>query len=746
MTLLQIRRSYLYSLLVAAMAFAGFAAPNLAQGAAAHYDDATNVFRLDGGDVTYAFGVNERGEMQPVYWGARLQPGDRFPATMAIKGRTTFEHTNSESPQEYAGWGGGVQWEPALKVTFADGNRDLVLHYVSHAMVKDGVDVQLKDIERDVRVILHYRIDADTGVLARSAEITNGTGDKIVVEEAAAASWNLPRGTEYSLHYLTGRWSAEWQMQTRAINPGETVLESRIGSTSHAVNPYFSIGRDAQVNDTTGDVWFGELGWSGSWRITIEQDAFKQLRITGGYNPFDFGYTLAPGESLKTPIFYGGYTDHGYGEAARILHRFQLAKIVPQASHPRTRPLLYNSWEATEFAVTEAGQMQLAEKAASIGVERFVMDDGWFGQRKDDHAGLGDWYVNKEKFPNGLKPLIDKVDSLGMDFGLWVEPEMVNPNSDLYRAHPDWVINFTGRPRTEGRNQLVLNLANPEVRAYVFHFLDDLLSKDEIAFLKWDYNRPWMEPGWPQAPVDQQKKIYVAAIDNVYSIVAELRAKHPKVELESCSSGGGRVDLGILRYFDQVWTSDNTDAYDRLAIQEGFSRAYAPLLMLAWVTDVPNNADNRTTSLDYRFLVAMQGSLGIGNNLNKWSPDDFATAKHMIAEYKTIRDTVQHGSQYQLVSNINQSPNSASESVSTDRRQAVLFAYLHSSEDGYEYPRLFLQGLDPAAQYTVRSISGKLSADTPATASGAYWMHHGVDVLLHGDMQAAAFAFEQGKK
>jgi len=350
--------------------------------------------------------------------------------------------------------------------------------------------------------------------------------------------------------------------------------------------------------------------------------------------------------------------------------------------------------------------------------------------------------VNKEKFPNGLKPLIDRVHTLGMDFGLWVEPEMVNPNSDLYRTHPDWIIHFTGRPRTEGRNQLVLNLANPEVRDYVFHFLDDLLSKNDIAFLKWDYNRPWMEPGWPQMPVDQQKKIYVAAINNVYSIVAELRAKHPKVELESCSSGGGRVDLGILRYFDQVWTSDNTDAYDRLAIQEGFSRAYAPLLMMAWVTDVPNNADNRTVSLPYRFLVAMQGSLGIGNNLNKWSPEDFDTAKHMIAEYKTIRDTVQHGNQYQLVSNVGQSPDSASESVSTDRRQAVLFAYLHSSADGYDYPRLFLQGLDPAAQYTVRSISGKLSADTPATASGAYWMHRGVDIVMHGDMQAAAFVFE----
>ena len=726
----------------ATYAFFVSAAMSQAEQSPSHFDDSSKVFRLDGGDVTYAFGVNERDELQPIYWGARLPLADRFPAAKSIKSRPV-EHTNSETPQEYAGWGGGVQWEPSLKVTFFDGVRDLVLHYVSHTNTKDGIDVELKDIQRDVWILLHYSIDKDTGLLARSAEITNATKEKIVIEQAAAAAWSLPHGTEYSLHYLTGRWAGEWQMQSRLITPGETVLESRTGSTSHVVNPYFSIGRDNQVSDRIGDVWFGEFGWSGSWRITVEQDSFKQVRIIGGYNPFDFGYSLAPNGTLKTPIFYGGFTTQGYGEAARILHRFQTTHILPGAPHPVTRPIVYNSWEATKFEVTEAGQMRLAEKAAAIGVERFVMDDGWFGQRKDDHAGLGDWYVNKEKFPNGLKPLIDKVHSLGMDFGLWVEPEMVNPNSSLYAAHPDWVLNFPGRPRTETRNQLVLNLANPDVRDYVFHVLDDLLSKNAISFIKWDYNRSWSEPGWPQVPIDDQKKVNVIAVENVYSMIAELRAKHPKVEFESCASGGGRVDLGILRFFDEVWTSDNTDAYDRIAIQEGFSRAYAPLLMMDWVTDVPNGIDGRSTTLPFRFLVAMQGSLGVGGNLNKWSADDFAAATHMIAEYKTIREAVQHGRQYQLVSTEDHSPYSASESVAQDKHQAVLFAYLHYSEDGYEFPRLFLQGLDPAAQYILRSISGEVTPDTPVSASGAYWMEHGIDILMHGDLQASAFSFAQ---
>ena len=387
--------------------------------------------------------------------------------------------------------------------------------------------------------------------------------------------------------------------------------------------------------------------------------------------------------------------------------------------------------------------MTLAEKAASIGAERFVMDDGWFGQRKDDHAGLGDWYVNKEKFPNGLKPLIDKVHALHMDFGLWVEPEMVNPNSDLYRKHPDWVLNFTGRPRTEARNQLVLNLARPDVRAYVYGFLDKLLSENEIAFLKWDYNRSWSEPGWPAVGSDDQKKVYVDFIRNLYSIMAELRAKHPQVEIESCSGGGSRVDLGIMQLTDEVWPSDNTDAYDRLLIQNGFTYAYTPAVMMAWVTDSPTWVNNRTLSLEYRFLSSMQGSLGIGANLNKWTPEEFATAKTMVAQYKAVRETVQRGSLFRLIAPEHGSEQSVTETVSRDRSQAVVFAFLHSSRENYPFPRLYLKGLDADASYQLKPLDGKVAADTPSTASGAYWMSHGVDVLLRGDFQAAALMLER---
>jgi alpha-galactosidase len=711
-----------------------------------HYSPATHVFRIDTPAVTYALGVNAEGDLQAIYWGAPIAPADPLPTPARHAEVASFDGPTTVTPFEYPGWGSIDFTEPALKITFPDGNRDLVLHYLSHTIAPDTLTITLKDISREVFVDLIYTIDPATGVIGRSSVITNRTSSPLTIEQAASATWNLPHGSDYTLRYLTGRWAGEDHLQTQKIDPGTTVLESRRGSTGHQNNPWFAIERGATPNpdEDSGDVWFGALAWSGSWRITVEKNQVEDVRVTGGYNPFDFAYPLAPGAKLATPVFYAGYSGRGIGEASRILHRFELTRILPQKPAPKPRPVIYNSWEATEFAVDEPGQTALAEKAASIGVERFVMDDGWFGARNSDHAGLGDWYVNPQKFPHGLKPLIDKVHSLHMDFGLWVEPEMVNPDSDLYRAHPDWVLNFTGRPRTEARNQLMLNLARPDVRAYVFGFLDKLLNENDIAFLKWDYNRNWAEPGWPALGPDsnQQKTVYVEYIRNLYSILAELRAKHPRVEIESCSGGGGRVDLGILALTDEVWPSDNTDPFDRLSIQDGFSYAYSPGVMMAWVTDSPGWLNQRTTSLAYRFLSSMQGSLGVGANLNHWNDADIATAKDLIAAYKSIRETVQHGSLYRLISPRDGSEHSATESVSPDRSHAVLFTFLHSSTMGYPYPQVYLRGLDPKKQYRVTPIYGSLTKDIPETASGAYWMHHGLTPDLTGDFKAAGFRFE----
>ncbi|MGB6720937.1 MAG: alpha-galactosidase [Terracidiphilus sp.] len=728
---------------VALLLAAGMAAA--AQPASVHFDAATKVFRLDGGGVSYVFGVNPRGELEQLYWGGRLGATDSFPAAQPMREWASFDDSYTDTPQEYAGWGAGLFNEPALKITFADGNRDLVLHYESHTATARGLDVVLKDIERPIFVTLHYAIDPETGIVARSATIENRGTAAVTVEQAAAAAWALPAGS-YTLNYLTGRWAGEWTLNQEPIEHGARVMESRRGSTGHQANPWFAI-EAGNADEEHGEVWFGALGWSGSWRITVERDQLDAVRVTGGFNPFDFGFVLHPGQELETPVFYGGYSSQGLGGASRVLHRFELEEILPHANAkmPRPRPVIYNSWEATEFNVNEAGQMALAEKAAALGVDRFVMDDGWFGQRKNDRAGLGDWYVNPEKFPHGLKPLIDKVHALGMDFGLWVEPEMVNPDSDLYRKHPDWVLNFPGRPETEQRNQLVLNLARPDVRAFILGFLDKLLTENDIAFLKWDYNRNWSEPGWNQLPPAEEKQVYVEYTRNLYWILGELRRRHLKVEIESCSGGGGRVDLGILRYVDEVWPSDNTDPFDRLTIQNGFTYAYTPQIMMAWVTDSPHWLNHRTTSLAYRMLSSMQGSLGIGANITQWTAEETATAKRLIAAYKQVQATIVQGDLYRLISPLEGSEFSATETVRADKSQAVVFAFIHSTQEGRGFPLLKLEGLDPAAEYALSAIEGKARAGTPETASGAWWMRHGLemDEGFKGDFQGAAFRLDR---
>ena len=735
-------------LLVIAVLF--ISAMGVAQPPAATYNESQKVFRLDGGNVTYAFGVNARGELQQLYWGGRLAAADRIGPALVARDWASFDSSYTNTPQEYAGWGSGLYVEPALKATFSDGNRDLELHYDHHQIKADGLDVVLKDIKRQVFVTLHYAMDPVSGILARSATIENREAQAITIEQAAAAAWALP-AAHYTLNYLTGRWAGEWTLTQETLHPGERVLESRRGSTGHQANPWFAIQSGDHADENAGEVWFGALAWSGSWRITVEQDQLDAIRVTGGFNPFDFGYVLHPGERLDSPVFYGGYSAHGLGGASRLLSHYEVAHILParegsgENAAPKPRPVIYNSWEATEFKVTEEGQIALAEKAAALGINRFVMDDGWFGQRKTDLAGLGDWYVNQQKFPHGLKPLIDKVHGLGMDFGLWVEPEMVNPDSDLYRKHPDWVLNFPGRPRMEQRNQLVLNLARPDVRDYVLGFLDKLLTENDIAFLKWDYNRNWSEPGWDQLPAAEQKKVYVEFTRNLYGIFAELKKRHPKVELESCSGGGGRVDLGILQYVDEVWPSDNTDPFDRLTQQDGFTYAYTPQVMMAWVTDSPHWFNKRTTSLAYRMLSSMQGSLGIGANIAKWNDDEMATAKRLIAAYHQVQPTIVRGDLYRLISPRDGSEFSATQMVNREKSQAVVFAFIHSTQEGRGFPLLKLKGLDAAAEYVLTPIEGAVRKGSPTTASGAWWMNHGLEMSddFRGDFQGAAFRLDR---
>lgn len=703
-------------------------------------DPERRLFRLDGGAVTYALGVNEAGLLQNVYWGPRLAGDDRLEAR-APKELSSFDPAASVCPQEYPGWGGGLYSEPALKCALPDGARDIVPVYAGYRIEDDTLIVELRDVAVPVTVALSYRIDATTGIVSRAAAVTNQGRAAIRIDQIAAAAWSLPPGDDYRLRFLTGHWASEWTLRERPVTQGATVIESRRGSTGVQANPWFAILRDGCTSEEHGPVWFGALAWSGSWRIGVDQGVLGDVRVTGGFNPFDFEWQLKGGETLETPAFHAGWSDEGLGGASRLLHRFTRARILPGGETAPLRKVIYNSWEATHFAVTEKGQMALAEKAAKIGVERFVMDDGWFGARDSDRAGLGDWTVSAAKFPHGLKPLIDHVGKLGMEFGLWVEPEMVNPDSDLYRAHPDWTIRFKGRPQTQARNQLVLNLAREDVSAHIVGMLDKLLSENDIRYLKWDHNRNWSEPGWPEAPPARQHHLYVDYVRNLYAILAEIRRRHPQVEIESCAGGGGRVDLGILSLTDQVWPSDNTDPYDRLLIQDGFTQAYPPGVMTAWVTDSPHWVNRRATSLGYRFLSAMQGALGIGANLDNWDDKHVEAAARLVAAYKDVRPLIQRGNLYRLISPRAGSARSATLYVAPDRARAVLFAFLHSSTRLNFMPPIRLAGLDPERRYRMRAIDAAPAPDN-AVRSGAFWMGRGLDLPLRGDFQATARIFE----
>lgn len=675
---------------------------------------------------TYVIGVNERNELQNLYWGGAIPiASDDFSPAKSTPERSSFDPSESRTREEYPAWGGTRFYEPSLKISRLNGSRDVVLKYNAQSASGDSLDLELKDERDPIFVTLHYRVWPSLGIVEKHSTIRNGTASDLVVESAQSGVWNLPRGDRYRLTYVSGAWASEDQLAREPINTGIKILESRRGNTSHNSNPWFMID-DSRANEENGRVWFGALGWSGNWRLAVEQTPYQQVRVTGGFNSFDFGYRLAPSQSLETPPFYGGFSENGFGDASRTLHRFEREEILPSETRSRLRPVLYNSWEATTFGVNEAGQRALAQKAASIGVELFVIDDGWFGARNNDRAGLGDWFVNRQKFPNDLMPLISYVNGLGMNFGLWVEPEMVNPDSDLYRAHPDWVLNFPGRPRSELRNQLVLNMARRDVADFIFNTLDRLASTYNIRYFKWDMNRPFSEPGWPEVAPEDEKKVWIDYVRNYYGILDRLRAKHPKLEVESCSGGGGRIDLGVLRRVDEVWTSDNTEAFDRLAIQEGFSYAYAPKIMSAWVTDVPN-MNHRSTPLQYRFLVAMEGALGIGGNLNKWTDEDFSFAKRMIALDKQIRSTVQTGNLYRLFSP-RESDLTANEYVAADGKQAILFAFRHSQQFDRPVPTICLRGLKHDAEYTLTFLDGSNEKHT-----GAYLMEHGLDLRLNGD-------------
>ncbi len=665
---------------------------------------------LTGASSTYALRLDEDDVPTHVYWGPKL-PAEDIPELI---GKTLpwwdgFNDPN-EGLDELAADGGTKYWTPALQIRFADGTRALEWRYHTHEIDHDHLKIHFADRHYPLRITLHYRRRAD--VLERWLELAADTDVEVL--RADSATWALPVLDDYRLSHVTGRWAAETQLHRTTAPHGETTFASRRGITGHHANPWVMVD-DGTATERHGEVYSFALAWSGSWRLTVTRSSTGRLTVSGGFGQDGVVHRTGPGRPLTTPVAAALYTDGGFGAASRTWHAYVRDHVLP---HPRElRPVLYNSWEATGFDVSAGQQRTLAERAAALGVELFVMDDGWFGARTGDHAGLGDWHVNRDRFPDGLGPLVAAVHGLGMKFGIWVEPEMVNPDSDLYRAHPDWVQHHPHRRRSQLRNQLVLNFARPDVSEWAHDWLDRLVGDHGVDFLKWDMNRPFSEAGWPgDADPD---RLWVEHTRAVYALMDRLRADHPALRIEACGGGGGRIDLGVLARTDQVWTSDNTDVLDRLRIQHGYSQLYPARAMSAWVTDNPNFVTGRSAPLRFRFHVAMAGVLGVGGDIIRWPEDDLAPARELIALYKDIRPVVQHGALYRLRPPVDDGV-VALQYVHEDR--AVVFAYRQAAHFNAPERPLRLDGLDPADRY--------VDSDSGTTYRGAVLLARGLPLGL----------------
>ncbi|HET6743647.1 MAG TPA: alpha-galactosidase [Kribbella sp.] len=620
---------------------------------------------LRGTTTSYVVGVPDHGQWaQLVAWG----PHDGL-APVEIVGTEHFVPRPDVEPLEYAVRGVRYTAPVDLVVSGPDGTDEFRPVFVD---ARDDEHLQLEFFDT-IRVVLHYRMVGD--VLERWVTVQNDGADDLTLHRHDSAGFVVPVGN--TVRYLWGEWNSEFQQASVTLPRGRFTIGSAQGITGHTYSPFLA---------TDGDVAYGvQLAWSGSWEMSAEVDTTGLLRIQAGRSSSSLGLRLAAGETWESPKAVGACSAEGTDGLARVFHDYERA-----ASRRRTPKVLYNSWFATEFDIRAEHQLELARRAASIGVETFVVDDGWFVGRSDDTGGLGDWEVDPAKFPDGLDGFISQLRGLGLDFGLWIEPESVSPKSQLFQDHPEWILRTADREPILIRNQLLLDLSRDDVADFIWNTLDRLLSTYEIKYLKWDANRPRLDAG------DQRRDLDGLVVANLYSILDRLRAQHPDVFVEGCAGGGARVDLGMAARVDTLWPSDNTAPLDRLRIQEGFRSGFAPHLMSSWVTDAEGTHDGRERSLDFRFHVAMAGVLGIGADLSRWTDDQLKTASRNIAQYKGFRELIADSNVYGLTAGVQY----------VGARRSVVF--LWETGDGNvrgtlpgRTRRVPLAGLDPASNYRV---------------------------------------------
>ena len=631
----------------------------------------------------------------------------------------------------YPGAGMGDLFSPAIRMIHADGNPSLDLQYVNHESVKKGEDVtetiiHLKDPVYPVEVALHYTAYYDEDVITSHVEIIHKEKKPVLLTNYASSFLHFD-ADHYWLTQFHGDWAKEMNMEETELTSGIHILDSKLGSRADMYqSPLFFLSLDHPSGENNGELIAGTLAWTGNFQFLFETDTHNSLRISSGMNPYASEYHLAPGQPFVTPEFIFTYSGEGKGLASRNLHRWARNYAVLDGNKPRLT--LLNNWEATGMNFDQGRLTSLFDGAAKLGVDLFLLDDGWFANkypRDDDKAGLGDWEENKKKLPNGVGYLVSESGKKGLQFGIWLEPEMVNPKSELYEKHPDWILKLTNRPEDYFRNQLVLDLTNPAVQDFVYNTVDGVLTRNPgLAYIKWDCNR-MMTNTWSPWLKEDQSHIYIEYVRSFYKVLDRIRAKYPHLPMMLCSGGGGRTDYGGLRYFTEFWPSDNTDGLERIFIQWGYSYFFPANTIAAHVTGWGKQ------SLKFRTDVAMMDKLGYDIKVSDLTPEELQFSHDAIQTYKRLSDVIWYGDLYRLISPY-EGNRAALQYVNESKTKAVLFHYLMNPRYKEAFGRVKLQGLDPLKKYRIKEVNlfpGARSAnpDQDKVLSGELLMNIGLN-------------------
>ena len=678
-------------------------------------------FILNTRNTSYVFRVIETGQLEHLYYG-RLIHGDE-PSVLNEKRVFAPGNTvtyNGDHPElsledirlETSAIGKGDYREPMVEVVCADGSSTLDFIYDSYKVLdkkpdfKDlpssydengkvqTLEVSLKDKNHGFTLVMSYSVFEDCDVIVRSAKFINSSDDKVKLTRMLSMlmDYDKPGMKITSFH---GSWTREMNKSQLVLPAGKYVNSSFTGTSSNRCNPFFMIS-DADATETDGDVWGFNLVYSGNHYSATEVSPWGKTRVAYGINPQNFSWTLEAGEEFQAPEAVVTYSPSGYRQMSLNMHDFVREHITRGEWKKKERPILINSWEAAYFDFTEKTLVKLAKAAKDTGIELFVMDDGWFGDRNDDKRALGDWdIVNAKKLPGGLEGLSKKINDLGLMFGLWVEPEMINVDSELYRKHPDWAIDIPGMEHAEGRNQRFLDLCNPEVVDYMIDRMSEVFATPGLSYIKWDMNRNFSDYYSKYLPAEKQQEVSHRYVLGFYRLLRTLTEKFPEILIEGCASGGNRFDLGALCYYPQIWGSDNTDAVSRLNIQNGYSYGYPQSTYTAHVSACPNHQTLRVTPIESRFAVASFGVLGYELNLNDSKSEDIAAVKAQIELYKQYRKTLQFGDYYRLKEgNIYEWT-----IVDKDKNTAITMLMQREIMAGEQYLRIDQAGLDPDTKY-----------------------------------------------